>query len=265
MKEAILILFLPTKTKRSIVMKNTPRNFWILGAAFFLVATLFGLYALTVAYGQCADGTGNIFNATVIIHESIRSETDTRYTGSTDTRCFGESVDAVPLGQNLAFAVHGDDPITAQKDGLYEGEPFFITGLTYINDAIYIVKATAADTTLSALLDSLTNEIVVLAAVMDSTYAADSLTIAAQANQIRSISDANSALTTLYASEVARADSLQSVIDNFPSSAEIADLQQRVIDADNRVVELEANLQTAGVRLVGLLTAIRSMKQRGRR
>jgi len=194
----------------------------ILLTAVFVGVTAFGI---DNAPRECETGEGNIYNATVIIHDSIRSETDGRYRGETDTGCFGESGDGIPFGESLAFAIHGDDPITTRKDGLLDGESFGITGLIFENDAVYIVKATAQDTTLSAAADSLSSIIGTLATVLDSTRTANAV-------EIGQLLSANNDLSNQLIAETARADALQTIVDNAP---DVTALNARIVQLESDV------------------------------
>jgi hypothetical protein len=79
--------------------------------------------------------------------------------------CYGSTI--LRSEGNTAMAVWGDDPLTSKREGLLKGEAFNLT-LEYETDAIVIITTAARDTTLSVLLDELTELIVQVKTERDS-------------------------------------------------------------------------------------------------
>lgn len=185
------------------------------------------------------DETGNIFNAT-LIHADPATPT------------FNAWVDGVGVDDCVGYAHHEptaiympiwfDNPLTPEKDGLTLEDTLKIAPFTLQPDDIIIIKSARRDTILSALIDSLQSEVVLLSSVIDSTQAADDMLITQLQNSL--------------SVESARADSLQEVINGFP---DVADLQQRVDSLSTRNSELEASITEAQAQFSLLFAAIRSI------
>ena len=215
----------------------------------------------------CETGEGNIFNATLILDESAVSPAgpNESFVAMSDGYCVGESAVPNPGARATALTIWGQDSLSPERNGLQNGDTFEIFLKTTVGtvplpmetDAIYVIKAASIDTVLSPVLDSLMIEVATLATVLDSTITADSTRIAILEIQNNGLLSENSLLQIAYNAEAARADSLQGLVDNFPS--ETADLQQRLDSANDRISVLEGNLTTANTQGRSLMNAIQNL------
>lgn len=236
-----------------------------------LCTMLLMLFIVMMSAAQpCSDGTGNIFNETLIIGkeavENLRS-TDMIY-AMTEDRCVG-SVSPVAMagGGALAMTVWHNDPLTVEINGLLVNESFkvfadrngrrlpLVYSMVYEEDGITSMIEAVFDTTTTAFVDSLINDIVILHMVLDSTFVADSTTIAGLRSTNDGLALENQQLQIAYDAQLVRADSLQGLVDNFP---DIADLQNRLNTANSRIFELESDFAQANT---GLTLALRALRQ----
>ena len=164
---------------------------------------------------DCLTGTGNIFNATLIV------ESNTPFDVIGDIGCVGSSVNT---GGQFSYAtIWADDPLTSEKDGLENGDTFILFPFPMEADAIYTMTSATVDTTFSALLDSLTTELALLST---------------EVNNI-----------------VVERDSLQGLVDNFPASVQalqnslnIASNRVIELEADLRTANLQFPLLISIIR-----------------
>ena len=222
------------------------------------------------AIQPCSDGTGNIFNETLIIGkeavEGLRS-TDMIY-AMTENRCVGSVGSVIQTGDGaLAMTVWHNDSLTVKINGLLPNESFrvfadrngrrfpLVYSMNYEEDGITPMIKAVFDTTTTAIVDSLINDIITIQIVMDSTFAADSTTISNLQFTNSGLITENQQLQTAYDIQLVRADSLQGLVDNFP---DIADLQNRLNSANDRIIELESDFAQANV---GLINALGSLRQ----
>lgn len=175
---------------------------------------------------NCLTGQGNIYNATLIM------ETDQPFEVHGDIGCVGSSVNA---GQYSYATIWGDDDLTPEKDGLYEGDMIDIIPFPFERDAIYTVRSATLDTTWSIVLDSL-------------VFVADSL-----------VTQRDIWETRAYGHRASR-DSLQAIVDNFPD--DYADLQVRIDSLNNRVGQLEGDLAQADLNFGLIVSALRTTIRR---
>ncbi len=237
-----------------------------------LCTMLLMLFISTVLVAQpCPDGTGNIFNETLIIgEETIEGlhSTDMIY-AMTEDRCVGSVSPMAMAGgaKALAMTVWHNDPLTIETNGLLIDESFrviakrngqrfpLVYSMIYEEDGITPMIKAVFDTTTTAMIDSLISDIAVLQMVMDSTIVADSTTIVGLQSANSGLTLENQQLQAAYDTQLARADSLQGLVDNFP---DIAELQNRLDSANDRIVELESDFAQANT---GLMIALSSLRQ----
>lgn len=175
-------------------------------------------------------------------------------------------ISAVDEGTWTAITAWGSDDLAPTPIGFDEGDPFsyFIGNgggqwepavpfyergpSTYTEDGVSVLYGivAAADTTTLVLLDSLLSDIQSL----------DSLVVAAQ-TQIDALTATNAQLTSDLSLAVARGDSLQGLVDNFP--ADLAAVQASLDLANARVATLESDISTAEDQVRSILAVIRAI------
>lgn len=193
------------------------------------------MLSLSSSAQVCETGEGNIFNATVILHESVVKplQDGESMIAMSDTHCVGESFGTSVGATATSVTVWAADPLSTRKNGLSPGETFEIflktpsgtIPLPMEEDAIYIIRSASMDTTLNAVLDALSAEVINLARGLDSL--------------------------------IVRSDSLQGLVDNFPIVA--AALQLDLVTANTTITTLRLDVSEAETRMTILLAAIRSM------
>lgn len=222
------------------------------------------------ALQPCPDGTGNIFNETLIIGEEAvegLQSTDMIY-AMTEDRCVGSVSPMAMAGgaKALAMTVWHNDELSSEINGLLTDESFrviakrngqqfpLVYSMVYEEDGITPMIKAVFDTTTAARVDSLISDIITLEMVIDSTFVATSATISNLQSANDGLTLENQQLQVAYDTQLARADSLQGLVDNFP---DIADLQNRLDSANDRIVELESDFAQANVGLINALGVIR--------
>lgn len=226
-----------------------------------------------LSYSQaCLTGEGNIFNETVLIGLNATNTLDPedRIVAYASAGCIGSSSPMItnPGATAIALTIWQDDELTPEIDGLLPGEAFriyaeksngtilpLVFSKSHEPDGIFEAIEAVFDTTLTALLDSLTAELFAFSVSFDSLIVADS-------TQIAGLETANASLFEDNVRITARADSLQGLVDSFPDAAEVQALRDGLAAAGARIVVLEADLGTANQRIAGILNAFRNIFRR---
>ncbi len=242
---------------------------------FLYLASFAILLALPrLSYSQaCITGEGNIFNETILIGADAVASLDPtdRIIAMASIGCIGVSPAVVQAGATaFPLTVWQDDDLTPEIDGLLPGEAYriyaqrpsgtllpLVYSKTHEPDGIFIAIEAVFDTTLTALLDSLTADL----ATMETTF--DALVGSLETDLQLSRDSSGVWETRAYTSRASR-DSLQVVVDNFPDAAEIQDLRDDLALANTRVAFLEGDLVAANGRVSGLLNAFRNFLNRMR-
>ena len=221
---------------------------------------------------NCISGSGNIFNETILIGLNAINDlnVDDRIVAYASVGCVGETSTILtnPNQTAIPLTVWLDDDLTPEVDGVLPGERMQFYGekpngtrfplvysLPHEIDGVYALMDAAFDTTLTALLDSLSFELAAFATSFDSLMVADS-------TQIAGLEAANASLFNDNVRILARADSLQGLVDSFPDAAEVQALRDSLADANDRVAVLEGDLTAANGRVSGLLNAFRNFLNR---
>ncbi len=191
---------------------------------------------------NCETGEGNIFNATLILHESIITplQSDESFLAIGDFGCVGESTGTSVNATATPITIWADDPLSDNKNGLSPGESFEIflktpsgtIPLPMETDAIYVIRSASMDTVLSPVIDQLRVDINVLGVKADS---------------LKSVVDI----------QFARADSLQGLVDNFPGT--VATLQANLAAANTTISAFELVMGQAEVELQTLVGEVRAI------
>ncbi|KKM08511.1 hypothetical protein LCGC14_1723900, partial [marine sediment metagenome] len=186
----------------------------------------------------------------------------------TEDRCVGSVSPMAMAGgaKALAMTVWHNDELSSEINGLLTDESFrviakrngqqfpLVYSMVYEEDGITPMIKAVFDTTTAARVDSLISDIITLEMVIDSTFVATSATISNLQSANDGLTLENQQLQVAYDTQLARADSLQGLVDNFP---DIADLQNRLDSANDRIVELESDFAQANVGLINALGVIR--------
>ncbi len=221
---------------------------------------------------NCITGEGNIFNETVLIGLNAINTLGANdiIVARASAGCVGQTSAALtnPAATAIALTVWLDDDLTPEVDGVLPGEQIQFYGqnpsgtmfplvysLPHEPDGVYALMDAVFDTTLTALLDSLTAELFAFSVSFDSLIIADS-------TQIVGLEAANASLFDDNVRITARADSLQGLVDSFPDTAEVQALRDGLAAADARIVVLETDLGAANQRIAGILNAFRNIFSR---
>ncbi len=239
-----------------------------------LILMIFIALPMNVVSQNCINGTGNIYNETVLIGLNAISDLDVddRIVAYASAGCIGSSSPLIinPDQTAIALTIWQDDDLTPEIDGLLPGEAFriyaekpngtilpLVYSKTHEPDGIFEAIDSAFDTTMTAFLDSLIADL----ATMETVF--DALVLSLE-NDLQLSRDSSDTWETRAFAIRASRDSLQVIVNNFPDATEVQALRDDLADANTRIAFLEGDLVAANGRVSGLLNAFRNFLNRMR-